>query len=1300
MNSKFYIEKIEKYLSEYVTRVKLQNNTGSFDINKEAERLFIPPLNIIFNSNFIRTETIKANYPGIDLICSDDKIAFQITSETRFSKIKRTLEKVIPERHPRKTDMYFLILDDQWKPDKIEERIIKIIKEEVDKLPKNNDPKFLEFSSDNIWNLSQLIAKIKELNYEEIKSIYDYFSFEFDDFHDEHHGFIPFESLFNTDMSITYPKLNNEFWGREKEMENIKNYILESDKQILNITGRRLIGKTRIVFETYKKYFINNDKFRFFELEQSKINIAKIDSLCSLGTNVIVFIDDVNRYPYELSVLNNFVLKHKNIKLIYTSVPTSNNKFNTGIQTHKKIDSIPLTLLEFDYSHTVEIIKSYFPNGPEIEIRKIAQQTMGVSGYISKILDRLRNHTEGNSNLLEQDMFKQIMEEDISELTESIFKKSSIEKNKVKNAIFAISLFEPLKAQAKEQLDGVANFAGVKIQEFKKICRYLSKEDFLKEGQELEIRSELTSNILRTQAYEYFFEELKEIDEELGSNLIINLFKIYEYDDIQPFLAGLLAKFRLSFQNRNLSDYNELRFFLDDLNVLMQIAYLEPNFTLNQLIIKLKSEQTNEDFWSHDIYDSWGGEYYDIHQRILNILTIASINLINFSDQNLLYNFILYYSDLRKDANIFNIVYKYRIYDFRAYGYNQHNDCSRQLFLIQKLDERTNNEELTPELVKHSCVVCKMLLETQFQGEDYFDTQTDTFLWSKYKVVPSSTIIKIRKSSLNVLMKIANNTALPSESSMCIQELSNFLFQLGRSDKKTIDKHIHEESLMIIQFLKSIIAQSPTTLKATILYNLRALKEMKIELDIEQKIDGLISIAISGNPPLENLLLGIYAINPKNRNDANFVQIISNYESDDIFIGDVYKLVANDHEITRTLNFKKFLIFLTEHFQTKSKVLFMYVLNNNPEIIHNFCLLIKVFHKQNKEFYETINRIWNIGSDDARNTVIWMLTSGRNNNKEILQGTDLRYFEEIIDSKNLNLIYRTGLDLIKYVPVAPERTLELIETILGMVDEYNYISSYIITLFENSKLLKTYKNQLKEFSFKLAQTKMSASPIIGIIISFLNNYFDFGVVINFITILGENLQKENLSFPYESRPIFYNPKKDNSQRELDYLEAIKWYIKISNPQKDIHQRILAELKPKTLESIDFYNGFKRLIGEVENKNKISDAFSAINILGYKTEQMLVFQIDLIEDLKKKYTFNDSEIIELLGEDYIYNFHPGIRLRPAGSIPSSDLRKEELIKKILAKKKLSLQTKCILELSIKNLEESKERFRDLAVGNIW
>lgn len=1299
MNSKYYIEKIAKYLSEFKTRVKLQNNTGSFDINKEAERLFIPTLNKIFKSVFKRTEEIMTNYPGIDLICGDDKIAFQITSETGFPKIRTTLEKVIHDRYPRKTVLYLLILDDQWKPSKIEKKINEIINQEIAKLPKSSVPDFLEFSVNNIWNLSKLIAEIKFLNSENIKSIYDYFSFEFDDLHSEHHGFIPFESIFNTDTTLRYSRLNNEFWGREEEMEHIKNYIAQSDKQILNITGRRLIGKTRIVFETYKKYFINNDKFRFFELEQSKINIAKIYSLCSLGINVIVFIDDVNRYPYELSILNNFVVKHKNIKLIYTSVPTNHNKFNTGIQTHKTIDSIPLTLQEFDYPYTLELIKSHLPNGPEIEIRKIAGLTMNIPGYIVEILDRIQNHRDIESNFEEQDIFKQIVTEDVYELTESIYKKSSIDKDKIKNVIFTISLFEPLKAQTDEQLADVANFAGVKIRDFKIICRYLTRKEFLKEDQGIQIGSELTSNILRAQAYEHYSYDLKEVEGDLRNNLIINLFKIIDHEGVKQFLDKFLMEFSLSFQSRDLSDDSELSLFLNDLNVLMQITYLRPTFALDQLRQKLKVDKPDEEFWSHDIKNSWG-KHHDIHQRILTILSIISININNSFDQDLLYNFILQYSYLRKDAGVFNVVYKYRIYDFSEYGYNQENECARQLFLIQKLEERINEEELTTELANHCRLICQMLLETHFQGEDYFDTHTDTFIWSKYKVVPSSTNIAIRKSSLNILIKIANHPGLPTEASMSTVELSSFLFNLSLSKKGKVEQHLHEEGLMIIQFLKNIIVQSPTTLKATILHNLGALKEMRLETDIEQEINELISMATTTNPPLENLLLGIYAINPKNRNDANFVHIISNYESDDIFVEDVYKLVANDHEITRTLNFKKFLIFLTEHFQTKSEVLFMYVLNNNPEIIHHFCLLIKAFHKQNEEFYEIINKVWDIGSNDARNTVIWMLTSGRNNNKENLQGTDLRYFEEIINSKNLNLLYSSGLELIKYVPVEPERTLDLIETILGMVDEYNYISSYILTLFENKELLKTYKNQFKEFSFKLAQTKLSASPIIGIIISFLDNYFDFEVVINFITILGGNLQKENLSFAYESRPIFYNPKKDNTQRELDYLEAIKWYIEISNPQKDIHQRILAELKPKTLESIDFYNGFKRLIGEVENKNKISDAFLAINILGYKTEQMLVFQIDLIEELKEKYTFNDSEIIELLGEDYIYNFNPGIRLRPAGTFRSIDLQKEELIKTILAKKDLTLQTKRILELSLKNLEESKDRFRRLPVGGIW
>ena len=86
-------EKIISFLSAIKSNVELDNIAGYYNINLLLEDVVANLLNIIFNYKFINVNRIEKNYPAIDLIDEERRIAVQVTSDNGYDKINDTFIK-------------------------------------------------------------------------------------------------------------------------------------------------------------------------------------------------------------------------------------------------------------------------------------------------------------------------------------------------------------------------------------------------------------------------------------------------------------------------------------------------------------------------------------------------------------------------------------------------------------------------------------------------------------------------------------------------------------------------------------------------------------------------------------------------------------------------------------------------------------------------------------------------------------------------------------------------------------------------------------------------------------------------------------------------------------------------------------------------------------------------------------------------------------------------------------------------------------------------------------------------------
>jgi hypothetical protein len=112
MNRIEYLNKINTSAARFVLEVEGFNATNQYHINIHAESFIIPVLNETFGLNLENlNSTQRKNFPAIDLADFKNRVAFQVTATSDFSKIEDTIKKFFShDLHKRFDILYFYII--------------------------------------------------------------------------------------------------------------------------------------------------------------------------------------------------------------------------------------------------------------------------------------------------------------------------------------------------------------------------------------------------------------------------------------------------------------------------------------------------------------------------------------------------------------------------------------------------------------------------------------------------------------------------------------------------------------------------------------------------------------------------------------------------------------------------------------------------------------------------------------------------------------------------------------------------------------------------------------------------------------------------------------------------------------------------------------------------------------------------------------------------------------------------------------------------------------------------------------
>ena len=227
---------IKQYLVDLERLVHIENANGEYSINKLSENLLIGFFNILFDASFENANyTLAGNYPGIDIVDFNKRIALQITSENSSGKILETVRMIKKYKIFKEINTFYIYILDRKKT-------YQDLQNKIDKITGNQ----FKFDAINIYDSASIYVYLNNLSdINKMEAIRQYL-----------------EKCFgsNKQSLSNYPEYLTDipdgivpsFTGRTEIIREITGLLESSTSIFLSAVGG--LGKTEVARSIMKKY--------------------------------------------------------------------------------------------------------------------------------------------------------------------------------------------------------------------------------------------------------------------------------------------------------------------------------------------------------------------------------------------------------------------------------------------------------------------------------------------------------------------------------------------------------------------------------------------------------------------------------------------------------------------------------------------------------------------------------------------------------------------------------------------------------------------------------------------------------------------------------------------------------------------------------------------------------------------------------------------------------------------------------------------------------------------------------------
>lgn len=287
--SKERIDFITEYISAYEQKIKIANKNSLFDEAQLFELFAQEICNLWYGKKFTNLNSIKKNYPCVDLLSENGEIYVQVsTQEDIPGKIKKTLLSLEEEKYPELSNIsapvFFVLSNDT-------ERKVK------DLVGENQIGSFPFSVKDNFISTSMIVKRAcNDIEFQ--KSLYGFLKYEIEGISSTSSELLNiFDRSKNVELSNINTMINSEY---EIDRSSLIKRIQDDDAQFKIVCGDAGSGKSaickKILMEEERVIFARADKIASCDSINNIWNLDVVEALKYLGERKAVIYLDALEY--------------------------------------------------------------------------------------------------------------------------------------------------------------------------------------------------------------------------------------------------------------------------------------------------------------------------------------------------------------------------------------------------------------------------------------------------------------------------------------------------------------------------------------------------------------------------------------------------------------------------------------------------------------------------------------------------------------------------------------------------------------------------------------------------------------------------------------------------------------------------------------------------------------------------------------------------------------------------------------------------------------------------------------------
>ena len=621
-----------------------------------------------------------------------------------------------------------------------------------------------------------------------------------------------FSNQLRDDIYELRNQLKNNFFGREKQLTELNEFIEDPTKSALAIISNGGYGKTRLCIEFLKNEISRKEEWVPLVMSHTGFRPTDFAHLIKTKRKLIIFIDNAHEIPHQVSEVKRQIDNtHGKDRLIITTRPTLFSEIFQKIPSHAK-NIEKLILPRLPYEQTKEMIKSEVPWLKDRQIIHLTEVSKGVPNVILELVRLIRLGKHPNEISVEE-TFSESVKEIFYQAINDIEIKTLIPKEKANDFLRLIALISPVnnddanKKFIEELLELRKDKVELLINELE-ILHLLDAEATISIRPDPYSDSILIETIKKNKS---FIEHVRDSSgaEKYLENILKNLSEAeVAKNEKEYFVDGLLYGY-VSLLKEPSTSNRKIKSIFQFVEKIIVDKPVYGIFAVKQYLLY----SANLTHSMHSEVDGFGDNTFfnvlgELTASLLTVLCTYSIYAKNNKDE--IHKLIEEYINVTGNLSILASCYNYHEWDFPYFGYRPRQCCERQIYLKNIIcSYLLSNSEISKLTI--AIAVAEILLKLEFQLERYFEHATMKMHFGEALVPYCQHIEKLRTDIIAALIEFIKKTHDKELKEKALNLLMHYFFYCNNSFSKRYNQNLEKEINIVLSYLNIFLSNTPTT---------------------------------------------------------------------------------------------------------------------------------------------------------------------------------------------------------------------------------------------------------------------------------------------------------------------------------------------------------------------------------------------------------------------------------------------------------------------------------------------------------